>query len=463
MDELELELSYRKRTNRTVLLCMVIFCISRIVAEVLTEGSRLQDVVKIIVGACIAVLGVLLLQKAKLKRLSLIIPFLMYFIYLISSYAIDSYKYFYSVYLIALIIGTAYFSIKNYLIFMVVTQVINLFLSIFILNGHPSISGSVWMHFALILIGSMMLLVVLYYAVGKSNEIDRAFASFGALMKVTPNVLILIDEYNKIKYLSKSVYRVLNVKNVDDFVGRDFLNLFTEESVKELLKDIAKKRSFYENYQKITVNEQVKTFDLFADKLSDDVKDGMFFMLNDVSEIIRLKEMAEQDSLMDSLIQIPNRRAFDRQISQEWNYALRDKVNLSFLMIDIDYFKNYNDTYGHRQGDELLRTAGKIFKSSLKRSTDFIARIGGEEFGALLHATNSYQANVTAERIRKAVENEVILTANGEKTRFTVSVGVASVIPSMGMEYSYIIEEADKALYNAKQNGRNRVWVTDLA
>jgi len=309
----------------------------------------------------------------------------------------------------------------------------------------------------------MMLLVVMYYAVGKSNEIDKAFASFGALMKVTPNVLILIDEDNKIKYLSKSVCRVLDVKNMDDFIGRDFLKLFAEESVQELLKDIAKKRSFYENYQKITVNEQVKTFDLFADKLSDDVKDGMFFMLNDVSEIIRLKEMAEQDSLMDSLIQIPNRRAFDRQISQEWNYALRDKVNLSFLMIDIDYFKNYNDTYGHRQGDELLKTAGKIFKSSLKRSTDFIARIGGEEFGVLLHATNSYQANVTAERIRKAVENEVILTANGEKTRFTVSVGVASVIPNMGMEYSYIVEEADKALYNAKQNGRNRVWVTDLA
>jgi len=463
MNELELELSYRKRTNRTILLCMVVFCISRIIAEVLAEGSQFQDVVKIMVGACIAMLGVLFLQKANLKSLPFIIPFFMYFIYLISSYAIDSYKYFYSVYLIALIIAAAYFSIKNYLVFIIVTQVINLLLSIFILDGHPSIRGSVWMHFALIIIGSMMLLVVLYYAISKSNEIDRAFASFGALMKVTPNVLILIDEDNKIKYLSKSVCRVLNVKDIDYFIGRDFLELFVEEQVKELFKDIAKKRSFYENYQKITINEQVKTFDLFADKLSDDVKDGMFFMLNDVSEIVRLKEMAEQDSLMDSLIQIPNRRAFDRQIAQEWNYALRDKVNLSFLMIDIDYFKNYNDTYGHRQGDELLKAAGKIFKSSLKRSTDFIARIGGEEFGVLLHATNSYQANVTAERIRKAIESEIILTASGEKTRFTVSIGVASVIPNVDMESSYLIEEADKALYNAKQNGRNRVWVTDLA
>jgi len=463
MDEQELELDYRKRANRTVLFCAVVFCVSRIIAELLAPNSQLENVAKIALGACIAVIGLFLLQKTNLKSLSFIIPFSMYVIYLVSSYAIDSYKYLYSVYLIALIIGSAYFNVKNYLLFIAVTQVINLLLSIFILDGHPSISGSVWMHFALVFIASLMLFIVLYYAVSKSNEIDKAFTSFGALMKVTPNVLILVDKDNKIKYLSKSVCKVLDVKDSNDFIGKDFLELFPEESVKELFGDIAKKRAFYENYQKITVNEQVKTFDLFADKLSDDIKDGMFFMLSDVSEIVRLKEMAEQDSLMDSLVQIPNRRAFDRQILQEWNCALRDKVNLSFLMIDIDYFKNYNDTYGHRQGDELLKAAGKIFKSSLKRSTDFVARIGGEEFGVLLHATNSYQANVTAERIREAIENEIILTANGKKTKFTVSIGVASVIPSVGMEYSFIIEEADKALYNAKQNGRNRVWVTDLA
>jgi diguanylate cyclase (GGDEF)-like protein len=463
MNEHELELSYRKRANRAVLFCVAIFCTSRIIAELLSEGSQLRDVTEMAVGACIAIILLLFLQRTNLKILSFIIPFSMYAIYLISSYAIDSYKYLYSVYLIALIIGTAYFSIRNYLAFIIVTQIINLLLSIFVLDGHPSISGNIWMHFAIILVGSFMLLLVLHYAISKSNEIDRAFASFGALMRVTPSALILVDKDNEIKYLSQSVTKVLNIKEPKNFIDKNFLELFEEDSVKELLKDIAEKRSFYENYQKITVNEQVKTFDVFADKMSGDATSGMFFMLNDVSEIVRLKELAEQDSLMDSLIQIPNRRAFDRRISQEWNYALRDKVNLSFLMIDIDFFKKYNDTYGHRQGDELLKTAGKIFKSSLKRSTDFIARLGGEEFGALLHATNSYQANVTAERIRKSVENQVILTATGEKTNFTVSIGVASVIPNINMEYSFLVEEADKALYKAKQNGRNRIWVIDLA
>jgi diguanylate cyclase (GGDEF)-like protein len=461
MDEQEISLTHRRRADRTVLFCIVVFCAFRVLMEFL--HGELENTAIIAVFSVIAVLGLFFLQKTGLKSLSFIIPFFLYTAYLGVSFSIDSFGYIFDVYMLILIMGATYFNIKSYLAFVALSQVMNLFLSIFVLNNSEHVSGNVWMHFALAFAGSVMLVVILYYAVSKSNEINNAFTSFGALMKVTPSVLILVDKDNRIKYMSQSVCKILDVKDMDSFIGKDFLELFSEEYVKELFRDIAKKRSFYENYQKITVNEQVKTFDVSADKLSDDVMAGMFFMLNDVSEIVRLKEMAEQDSLMDSLIQIPNRRAFDRQISQEWSYSLRDKVNLSFLMIDIDYFKNYNDTYGHRQGDELLRAAGKIFKSSLKRSTDFIARIGGEEFGVLLHATNSYQANVTAERIRKTIENEVVLTATGEKTRFTVSIGVASVIPNVGMEYSYIIEEADKALYSAKENGRYRIWVTDLA
>jgi len=448
------------RADHAVMFCLVLFCIFRIVTEWLYENSvQNLAIVSIICGFVILV--VLILKRTKLKNLPFIIPFFMYASYIGGSLAVDSFKYVYDVYMIVLALGVAYLSIKDYLAFVAVTQFINLLLSIFILPSHIPATESVWVHFALACSVSIVLFVVMHYAVSRSNEIDSAFASFGALMKITPSVLILVDDSNKIKYLSLSVRKVLNISEPDDFVGRNFLELFCEDNVKELFIDMAKKRSFYESYLKVTVGEQVKTFDVFADKMSEDANSGMFFMLNDVSEIMRLKELAEHDSLMDSLIQIPNRRSFDKQIVQEWNRALRDKVNLSFLMIDIDYFKNYNDTFGHRQGDELLRTAGKIFKKSLKRSTDFIARIGGEEFAVLLYATNSYQANVIAERVRKSVEEEEVLTSNGEKTKFTISIGVVTLIPHVGLEYSCIIEEADKAMYNAKQNGRNRVWVAD--
>jgi len=459
MDE-QLKLRHRKRADRAAMFCLILFCFFRIVTEWLYGGYS-QTLVIVSALCAVVILAVVFLQKTNLKILPFLIPFIMYAGYIGGSLAVGSFKYVYDVCMIALAIGAVYLSIKNYVAFVAVTQFINLLLSIFVLPNHVPEGENVWVHFVLACGVSVVIFVVMRYAINKSNEVNSAFASFGALMKVTPSVLILVNDDNEIQYLSQSVRKVLNINDYEDFVDRDFSHLFDEPSVKELFLDIAKKRSLFESYIKISVAGQTKTFDVFADKMSDDAKSGMFFMLNDVSEIMRLKEMAEHDSLMDSLIQIPNRRAFDKQIVQEWNRALRDRVNLSFLMIDIDFFKNYNDTYGHRQGDELLRAAGRIFKKSLKRSTDFIARVGGEEFAVVLCATNSYQANVIAERIRKAVENEVVLTSSGDKTSFTISIGVVTLIPHQGLEYGYIVEEADKALYNAKQNGRNRVWVAD--
>jgi len=438
--------------------CIASFCSFRAAVELLNGNVRSAGIIAVV--SALVVGTFLFLQKKRFQILPFVIPLTMYAFYLAASFAMNSFKYLYDFYLLILIIGVTYFSIKNFLALVAVTQTVNLALSIFVLPNHFN-EGDVWVHFVLLFGASFMLFMVVQFAVGKTNAINKAFASFGALMKITPNVLILIDNNNEIKYLSQSVQRVLGIERPENLIGRSFLELFNEYSVSEIFSEISKKRSFYENHHKININGQIKTFDVFADKMSENEADGMFFMLNDITEIVRLKELAEQDSLMDGLIQIPNRRAFDKQIVHEWNRALREKVNLSFLMIDIDFFKSYNDTYGHRQGDELLKVAGKVFNSNLKRSTDFVARIGGEEFGVLLPATNSYQANVTAERIRRSVEEEIVLTTTGERTNFTVSIGVCAVVPHKGLEYSYIVERADKALYKAKQNGRNKVWVAD--
>jgi diguanylate cyclase (GGDEF)-like protein/PAS domain S-box-containing protein len=457
MHEIDLEKKYKDRANRMVWFCIVAFCSVRGLAELIARNY--DAAIKIAVGACAVVVLFALLQRRQFKALPFIVPFAMYLIYLGTSFTMGSFKYYYDFYLLILIICVTYFSTRNFLVLLVVTQIANLLLSIFVLPDHTS--GTAWVHFVLTLGAGIMLLMVLQFAVGKTNAINRAFASFGALMKITPNVLILIDNNNKIKYLSQSVYKVFGIERPDELIGKNFLELFNEYSVSEIFGEIAKKRSFYENHHKVNIKGAIKTFDVFADKMSDHEGDGMFFMLNDITEIVNLKEIAEQDSLMDGLIQIPNRRAFDRQVVQEWNRALRERVNLSFLMIDIDFFKKYNDTYGHRQGDELLKAAGKVFNGNLKRSTDFIARLGGEEFGVLLYATNSYQANVIAERMRRSVENEVILTTTGQPTNFTISIGICTIVPHKGLEYSYIIEKADKALYKAKENGRNKVWVAD--
>jgi diguanylate cyclase (GGDEF)-like protein/PAS domain S-box-containing protein len=452
-----LEEKHKSRANKLVLFSGVLFCLFRVLAEIKMENFYAATICGVV--SAIVIILFIFFSKKNFEKFPLVFSFCLYISYVGASFAVGSFKYFYAYYLLVLLTCAVYFNIRNFLILLTVTQVVNALLTVFELSDH--INGNVWVHFSLIFCSGLMLFLMVQFSVKKSIEVNSAFTSFGALMNITPNVLILIDEDNKIKYLSRSVYKVLGIKEPESYVGKSFLDLFREDSVKGLFDEVAKKRVFFENYQKISIGGRVKTFDVFADRMSDNAADGMFFMFNDISEIIRLKELAEQDSIMDGLIQIPNRRAFDKQIINEWNCALRDKVNLSFLMIDIDFFKKYNDTYGHSQGDELLKVAGEVFKNSLKRSTDFVARFGGEEFGVLLHATNSFQASVTAERIRKAVEDEVIVTRSGEQTRFTVSIGVCTLIPRVDLEHNYIVEEADKALYKAKANGRNQVQVAD--
>jgi len=165
-------------------------------------------------------------------------------------------------------------------------------------------------------------------------------------------------------------------------------------------------------------------------------------------------------SLMDQLTDLPNRRNFDDRLRTEWEHAIRNGAYISLLMIDIDLFKNYNDKYGHQQGDVALKSMANIFKQTLKRALDFVARWGGEEFVILLPNTNLGGALGIAEAIRaKAVETDIISESGA--TRLTLSIGVNTVKPEHGSSLDGFISNADKALYIAKESGRNQVCLYD--
>ena len=127
------------------------------------------------------------------------------------------------------------------------------------------------------------------------------------------------------------------------------------------------------------------------------------------------------------------------------------------MIIDVDKFKNYNDTYGHQQGDAALQTVAKTIKKSLNRSIDFAARWGGEEFVILLPATDSTGAAKVAEKVRREVENAEIPSDNAGAGHVTVSVGVSTQIPAPDNTIGDFVSIADEALYKAKETGRNRV------
>ena len=173
-----------------------------------------------------------------------------------------------------------------------------------------------------------------------------------------------------------------------------------------------------------------------------------------VNQIRTIKRL----SMVDTLTEIPNRLSFNDRLHIEWGRAKREKTSLGILMMDLDRFKLYNDTYGHVQGDILLKKAAETFVQTLKRSTDFIARWGGEEFAALLPGTDIKGAVDVAEYIRNNIENMTVLcAADGCETSITVSIGANSVIPESNSSIDNFISQADTALYKAKANGRNRV------
>ena len=174
-------------------------------------------------------------------------------------------------------------------------------------------------------------------------------------------------------------------------------------------------------------------------------------------QIVNQLRTIESLSMTDQLTGVPNRRSLDKRLNMEWSRAIRDKTSLSVLIMDLDRFKNYNDTYGHQQGDVALKTAAKIFTRSLKRQSDFIARWGGEEFAFLLPNTASEGAFDVAEYIRANVENTDIPCSDGSITKITVSAGVNSQIPTPDSCIEFFIAGADEALYTAKKTGRNRV------
>lgn len=159
---------------------------------------------------------------------------------------------------------------------------------------------------------------------------------------------------------------------------------------------------------------------------------------------------------VDSLTQIPNRRAFDETLVKEWNRMARESSPLSLILCDIDCFKQYNDYYGHRAGDKCLRRIARVLADCARRPADLAARYGGEEFALLLPLTPLDGALKVAEKARCAVEKLGVQHAtSATEPIVTLSLGAASIIPAFNTEPKALIEAADQALYQAKNAGRN--------
>lgn len=200
-------------------------------------------------------------------------------------------------------------------------------------------------------------------------------------------------------------------------------------------------------------------------------RDAAYFALREMQKQLeetnaRLAESnaeLQRLSAQDGLTGIANRRSFDEFLEREWKLGAREKKTLSLVLIDIDYFKRYNDSYGHQAGDDCLRQVANTLRDAVRRPTDLVARYGGEEFAVILPDTPNKGAQIVAENLRTAITDLRLRHEASDAGEFvSISLGVATAHPVYGASPEPVIGAADQALYQAKEGGRNQVRATEI-
>jgi diguanylate cyclase (GGDEF)-like protein len=295
-------------------------------------------------------------------------------------------------------------------------------------------------------------------------------------MNSKPSVLIVDDEISNLKVLNQilsSEYDILTAQS-----GKETVELALSEHPDLILLDVIMPdmSGFDVLVQLKEIPETIKIPIIFITGLTseDDEEKGLMMGAVDYitkpfrnvvvrarvkTQIQNLMQKREIEllSMMDALTNIPNRRSFDIRLEMEWVHAIREKLPLSILMMDVDKFKGYNDTYGHPQGDTLLKAVATVIGTVSKRAADLPARVGGEEFALLLPHTDLAGALATAERIRSGVEETIVLTVDGITTSRTISIGALSMTPKPDDKKEDFVAKVDSLLYKAKETGRNKV------
>lgn len=174
-------------------------------------------------------------------------------------------------------------------------------------------------------------------------------------------------------------------------------------------------------------------------------------------QLLQLQKQLEELSYQDGLTGVANRRMFDNRLQMEWSNAQRNRLPLSLILLDIDYFKQYNDHYGHVRGDDCLKSVGQALSGAAVRPRDLLARYGGEEFVLLLPETDAQAAAQVSERCRQLIRGQNIQHAHSQVAPLlTISLGVGTLIPGPFDQPQAFLERVDRLLYKAKHQGRNQ-------
>jgi diguanylate cyclase (GGDEF)-like protein/PAS domain S-box-containing protein len=301
-----------------------------------------------------------------------------------------------------------------------------------------------------------------------SNEEKRlkeALEYSDAIIATVREPLVVLDKEFRIITANRSFYRTFQV-NPEETEKRVIYDLGNRQwdipGLKDLLENILPMNNAFEDFEVEHDFKSIgrKTMLLNARKIYRKMNHVEMILLafEDITERKKAEEQLKLFASMDGLTGIANRRHFDTTLDLEWRRAMRSAKPLSLIIVDVDYFKNYNDVYGHPAGDSCLQKIAHTIRDSLRRAGNFVARYGGEEFIVILPDTNTEGAYLFAESLIEKIENLNIEHKDSKVGKnVTVSLGVSTAVPKKDSTQDELISMADKALYKAKQEGRNRV------
>ncbi|MBP1204286.1 diguanylate cyclase (GGDEF)-like protein/PAS domain S-box-containing protein [Duganella sp. 1411] len=293
-------------------------------------------------------------------------------------------------------------------------------------------------------------------------ELERLRASdrvFRALLDHAP-ILISTKDLQGTLLMASRHFEILDGYDPAKFIGANVFDLFPPEIAEQLWRNDRKaaleKRAVHEEESVYHRDKTLHTYTTVKFPLFDD--HGEVYGTCAVSTDITEAKAARYDSVTDELTGLKNRRYFNIRFTEEQKRAHRDRRMLTLLLIDVDRFKQYNDTYGHPQGDQVLKAVADTMRRSLNRPGDLCFRIGGDEFACLFASGGPDESAALAEQIRAGVAARMIVhEGNPPSGHVTLSLGLAFIDPDSTLGQGAIYELADQALYRAKHKGRNTV------
>jgi diguanylate cyclase (GGDEF)-like protein len=264
----------------------------------------------------------------------------------------------------------------------------------------------------------------------------------GAKVVLSCSFIYALTVINDILYINGNIDST-NLSSVGQFIF-----IFSQSYI--IAKSLSKAFQKVEDYS--------NQLTLLNQTLEEKIYDRTKSLEDSKQELQRVNEVLKEMSYLDPLTNLPNRRYFDDIYEKEWEMAANNQTMISILYMDIDHFKFYNDANGHQQGDMTLQQVAKCLQKSIQKYHGTVARIGGEEFVALIPNMNPDQVNMVAEECRMEVKQLEIIHQKSTIAPFvTISIGVASSVPDPTISKRKLIRMADEALYYAKEDGRNQV------